>query len=148
MIRPATLTDIPALVVLGRLMHDESPRFCVLPYSPDKVRDMLRVLINEPFGFAWVAEDADGGIVGGMIAALMPHWCSEAVVASDLALFVAPSARGTLAPVRLLNTYRSWAKAQGAVMCQFGVTTGVQTEATAALVERIGFKRCGVVLEA
>lgn len=148
MIREATAHDIPALVALGRAMHDESPRWRRLEYDAEKVTNTLRVLVGEPWGFVWVAEDADGLVVGGMVAAATAHWSSADLVACDLALFVAPAARGGLAPVRLLRAYRAWAHNVGAKLVHVGVTTGVQTDETAALIERCGFRRCGVVLEA
>lgn len=148
MIREATPTDIAALVALGRAMHDESPRWRRLEYDADKVTNTLRVLVVEPWGFVWVAEDADGQVVGGMVAAATAHWSSSDLVACDLALFVAPAARGGLAPLRLLRAYRAWAHNVGAKLVQVGVTTGVHTDETVALMERCGFRRCGVVLEA
>ncbi|MFN0185634.1 MAG: N-acetyltransferase family protein [Aquabacterium sp.] len=148
MIREASDRDIPALVALGRAMHDESPRWCRLAYDAEKVANTLRVLVGAPWGYVWVAEDADDQIVGGMVAAATAHWSSADLVATDLALFVAPAARGGLAPVRLLRAYRAWAVNVGAKLVQVGITTGVQTEESAALMERVGFRRCGVVLEA
>lgn len=143
MIRPATLDDVPALVALGATMHHES-RFRVLNYSPAKAARTLHTVLEQEF--LWVAT-ADGLVVGGMAAIATPHWASDDLVAMDLALFMSPAFRGTLAPARLVTRYRQWALEKGAVMVDMGVNTGVHVETTTRLLERLGFKRCGVILE-
>lgn len=146
MIRPANLYDIPALLDLGERMHAESPRFSRLTFSRARLHDTLRMLIDNPLGFVWVAEEEQ--LIGGMVAMASPHWASTDLIATDLALFIEPSRRGSLAPVRLINRYRWWGREIGAVITQVGCTTGVETEKTAQLFERLGLTRCGVILEA
>lgn len=143
MIRQATPDDIPALVTLGARMHAES-RFAVLAYNPEKAGRTLAHVLET--GFLWVATD-DDRIVGGMAAMCVPHWCSDDAVAMDLALFVEPESRGGMAAARLVTRYKEWADKQGAVMIDMGVNTGVHVEQTTSLLERLGFKRCGVILE-
>jgi len=129
-------------------MHAESPRFSRLEFVGDKLRATLTQLLEAPGGFLWVAEH-EGRLIGGMAAVALPHWCSNDLVASDLALFVAPQHRGGLAVLRLVNRYRKWAQMEmAAAIVQLGVSTGVQTETTTLLFERLGFKRCGAILEA
>lgn len=147
MIRDATDDDVPALLALGRLMHAESPRFSRLDFSAPRLAGTLRGLIAGG-QFMLVGTSDSGKILGGMAAMLLPHWCSDDLVATDLALFIAPEARGGLLPARLLSRYVRWARARGAVLIQAGVTTGVETETTARLYERTGLTRCGVILEA
>lgn len=146
MIRPATLEDLPVLVELGERMHAESPRFSVLRFSAAKLERTLRGAIESPAGFAWVAV-SEGLIVGGLVAIATEHWASDDLITTDLALFVAPERRGGRAFLQLVSRYRDWARATGAVLRQLGVTTGIDTETTVALLERIGMKRCGVILE-
>lgn len=146
MIRPATINDIPALIKLGAQMHVESPRFCRLRFSPAKVESTLLQLMSMPLGFLWVAEHEEG-LIGGLAAVAGPHWCSDDLVANDLALFIDREHRGGISALRLVNRYRCWVKEIGAVIGQLGVTTGIDTEGTANLFERLGFERCGVILE-
>lgn len=146
MIRNATVDDVPALVDLGRLMHAESPRFSRMTFSATRLAQTLRGLIAAD-QFVMVAADGGGPLVGGMVAMVMPHWASDDLMATDLALFVAPGARGALLPARLLSRYISWARERGAVLIQAGLTTGVETETTARLYERMGLVRCGVIME-
>ncbi len=147
MIRPASAFDLPQLLDLGELMHAESPRFSRLTFSRARLHDTLRGLLTHPGGFLWVGEEGET-LVGGMAAVAAPHWASDDLLATDLALFVRPDHRGGLLPLRLVNRYRWWAAHEmKASIVQVGVTTGVQTETTAQLYERLGLKRCGVILE-
>jgi GNAT superfamily N-acetyltransferase len=147
MIRDATLQDLSALLDIGEAMADESPRFSRMRFSRDRLAETLKKLITEDWGFARVI-DGPAGITGVMLAVIAPHWFSSDLQASDLALYVAPEARGTMAAARLIRDYTRWAWKHGAVLVQAGVTTGVHTEDTARLYERLGYRRCGVFLEA
>ena len=148
MIRPATLSDLPALLVLGEAMHAESPRFSRLRFDPARLEATLRHVCTSPDGFLWVGLDQRDEVVGGMAAMVVQHWCSTDLIATDLALFMKPAARGSTIPARLVRCYLGWARSQGAKLTQCGVTTGVDTENTARLYERLGMTRCGVILEA
>lgn len=148
MIRAATIDDVPELVELGRAMHAESPRYRALTFDADKLAATLRgVLMVPEQGFARVVQADDGELIGGLIAVLVPHWASDDLTSCDLALFMAPQARGTLAPARLLNQYAQWARDRGARQIMLGVMTGVSVAQTVALCERLGWRQAGVVME-
>jgi GNAT superfamily N-acetyltransferase len=145
-IREATLEDIPALLALGQRMASESPRFSKLAFSDEKLTATLTDVIRSPRGFLWVAEE-EAELLGVMVAIVHPHWFSDDLIASDLALFVYQHARGGMAAARLVKQYKAWARESGAVLVQAGVSTGLGTETTAGLYERMGFERCGVILD-
>lgn len=147
MIRPATPHDLPALLDLGEQMHAESPRFSRLAFSRDRLHQTLSGLLSSPAGFLWVAE-SEGQVIGGMAGFIAQHWASEDKVSTDLALFIDERMRGGMSTARLVNEYKRWAWKHGAHIVQVGITTGVQTEQTARLYERLGFARCGLILEA
>ncbi|MFT3720415.1 GNAT family N-acetyltransferase [Pseudorhodoferax sp.] len=144
MVRNATPEDLDALVELGAVMHAESPRFSRLAFAPHVLRATLLHVMAEHF--LMVAEEG-GKIIGGMAAVCAPHWSSLDRVATDLALFIHPDHRGGIAPARLVNQYRIWARAKGAVLIDIGVNTGVQPQATAQLLARMGMRPCGFILE-
>lgn len=146
MIREAALSDIARLVELGRVMHAESPVFSRLSFDADVLADTLAQVVRSEHGFAWVLE-VDGEVVGGIAAGASPHWFSRDITTCDLALFILPQHRGTRGCAHLVNAYAAWARGLGAVLINLGVMTGVNTEQTVALLERIGWKRSGVMME-
>jgi GNAT superfamily N-acetyltransferase len=147
MLRKATHDDLPRLVELGEQMHGESPLFSRMAFSASRLNESLANVIGSTAGFAWVYE-ADGQVVAAMAAMAFPHWASTDIVACDLALFVEPAHRGGMGFVRLLNAYSQWARDMGAVpgMTWFGITAAADPEAAAALCERLGWRRVGVVM--
>lgn len=145
-IRPATLEDLESLLDLAEIMHAESPRYSRLKYSRQRTEDHLRLMLTDPRGAVFVAE-RDGKIVGAAVVWADMHWTSEDVVAEEVALFVLPEARGSMAAVRLICTMKAWKDAKRAQWLQVGTSTNVEPERTAALYEFLGFKRCGFGLE-
>lgn len=147
MIRHATATDIPRMVELGRAMHAEAPNFCGMRFDADRLAATIGAVIgNEVYGFARVAE-RDGEVIGGLVAMAAPHFFSPDLVACDLALFVAPEHRGGIAVARLVAAYRDWGRALGVVKAQIGLMTGIETERVEALLNRLGARRVGLVME-
>lgn len=146
MIRPAEIEDIDRLVALGGLMHQESPRFSRMRYSPEKVQTMLYNMIGNQTGCALVAVKHDE-IIGGILGVVYPHWFSEDLVAQDLALFVDPTKRGGIVAARLVRGFIDWAQQRKAKMIQLGITTGVHVEQTARLYSELGLSECGVLFE-
>lgn len=142
MIRPANYEDIPALVDLGAVMHQES-RYRVLPYAPNKVFGLLANMIEKDTGLLIVAE-RNGQIVGGFMGLVVEHWFSNSLIATDFALFIHPDHRGGMTAARLLKAFVAWAKEQGAALITAGITTGVHTDATTRLYQSLGFEPAGI----
>lgn len=147
MIRDATKADIPQLVELGKVMHAEARRLNKLSYVPGRVFVTLATLLESNSAFLRVSEE-DGEIVGGLIACVEQHWFSTDMMAYDLALFVRPDKRGGMTAAHLIEEYKRWAKEQGAVITQFGISTGVNLASTSGLLERLGFTPSGFLYDA
>ncbi|MEK9810941.1 MAG: GNAT family N-acetyltransferase [Candidatus Nanopelagicales bacterium] len=92
-----------------------------------------------------LVHERDGTIDGGFAGLLVERWYSTDRLFTDLALFVAPTARGGLAAARLVRAAIAWCRAHGLAAgdIQFGISTGVHAEQTGALYERLGFERIG-----
>lgn len=144
-IREATHDDIPAMLALGEAMHQES-RYAVHAWNTDKVRHLIGALVAGDNGLALVAE-LEGEIVGGFLGSLSAHYFTNAMTASDYALFVAPAHRGSSAAAHLVGRFIAWARGHNADMIQIGTTTGVAEDRTVRLFERAGFERVGQLLE-
>lgn len=138
-LRMATVDDLPAIVMLGRVMHQESS-FAPMNYDMDRVKETISDLINKS-QFVVVAEDKNGKVIGGMVGMVTQSWFGRDMVANDLALFVASDARGGVAAIKMMKAFVHWAKLAGAKQIRPGVTTGhARAE---KLFERLGFARCG-----
>jgi L-amino acid N-acyltransferase YncA len=138
-LRMATVDDLPAIVMLGRVMHQESS-FAPMNYDMDCVKGTISDLINKS-QFVVVAEDKNGKVIGGMVGMVTQSWFGRDMVANDLALFVASDARGGMAAIKMMKAFIHWAKLAGAKQIRPGVTTGhARAE---KLFQRLGFARCG-----
>jgi GNAT superfamily N-acetyltransferase len=145
-VRTATAADVPRLAQLGQRMHAESPRFRRLRFNADRLGALLARAVDHPEMLLLVGE-LGGEVAGGFLGLVSQHWCSNDLVATDLALFVDSEKRGGVLAPRLLREYVRWAEARGAVLITAGVTTGVQTEMAERLYEAIGMTRCGALFE-
>lgn len=146
MIRIATLDDVPALLELGARMHAESPRYRRLQFSAPKVERTLTMMIGSDDAIVLVAM-RDDQLIGCGLAFLEEEWFSDDRIAQELAVFVERPWRGGLTAAKLITGLRAWGAATDARLLQAGTTTGVNSEMTASLYEKIGFTRAGIGLE-
>lgn len=145
-IRDATLVDVPALIELGHLMHKESPRFTRLRYNGEKVGKQIAALIMAPYGFVRVVEK-DAKIIAALAGFVLPDWCSDDLVAHQLVLYAEESARGHMLGAGLIDHFKDWSFANGAVFGTCGISTGVLVEQTAKLFETQGLQYVGPIYE-
>ena len=138
-LRFATPDDLPTLVVLGRVMHEESS-FAPMDYDIDRVKETLTELMDKS-QFVVVAEATNGEVIGGMAGMCTQSWFGNDMVANDLALFIHPDHRGGLLVVRLIRAFVDWSKLAGAKQIRPGVTTG--HAGAEQLFKRLGFAQCG-----
>jgi GNAT superfamily N-acetyltransferase len=137
--RLATSDDIPAIIELGRTMHIEST-FAPMDYDPERMKATLTELIAQS-QYVVVATDDVGQVIGGLVGMCTQSWFGSDMVANDLALFVHPDWRKSLAAEQLVLMFVHWAKLAGAKQIRPGVTSGdMRAE---KLYERMGFSRCG-----
>ncbi|MEJ2895811.1 GNAT family N-acetyltransferase [Bordetella avium] len=138
MIEPAKKDDVPAMVELGRLMVEESPRWRRLRYSPERVGNTLTALIESPSGLVLIAR-RQGLVVGGIVASVGQPWLSDELVAEEHVLFMHPQYRASIIPARLIAAMVAWAKGKGCRWVEAGIASGVHPERTAGLYKTLGF---------
>lgn len=144
MIREATLDDIPRLLELGQVMHQESPVYNAFPLNEDRVVGFLSYLINSDDGCVFVAIQ-DGEVIGGMAGIVSEHLWSDIRLAYDIGWFFLPEHRGHLTSIRILQAFLEWAKSK-AEQIMIMNTSGVNTERILPLYEKQGFKKAGAIL--
>lgn len=140
-LRAATESDLDALIALAEVMHDESPRFRVYPFLPDRLRTALTTVMRTHLGCAFVTEQ-DGRITGGFAGIAHPHFACDVLQACDIGLFIAPEHRGGTAAARLVKAYLDWCRTIEAEPT-ISINTGVDVERTGLLFQALGARQSG-----
>lgn len=140
-IRPFTSDDIPRLIEIGHMAHEES-EYRTMEFSEEKCKHLCRQIILKPEMFGRVAE-RDGVIVGVAIGGIFPPYFSSDLNASDLLFYVLPEHRGSRAFYVLCIEFIAWAKISGAKLIFMRNTTGVMPGKVGELYERMGFSKVG-----
>lgn len=143
MIRSAKHSDVPRLIELGTMLHQISS-YSTMAFCPEKSAAFLHELINGQ-GVVFVAE-VNGEVVGGMAGAVIDQWFSNDLIAYDYSLFVEPTKRNGVIAIRLIQTFKEWAKLKGAKQIYMGIGTGVSVEGTTRLYESQGLRNIGPLL--
>lgn len=142
MIRYATKEDIPAILKLGREMHEES-NYADLTYSEDKVKAIVENLLET--GVVFVAE-RHGEIIGGIMGMTYSPYFSDDKIATDLGLFLAKTTRGLMTAPTLIKMFTNWAELQpGVKQIRPGISVGGDIDGVKRLYERCGYKTVGAV---
>lgn len=141
-VRRATVADFPALIDMGKAMHEESA-FNWLPFSSDKLAALGEAYLRDPSRVLFVCEDSVGGVVGMFAGYVTPYYFCDATIATELFWYVLPAVRGTSAAIRLLREFERWAAAQGAAEIAIASWTGVAPTQFNNMLERAGFTHRG-----
>lgn len=144
--RPAATDDIPACIELMRRMHAASTTYKSMEFSESQTDMFARSLIGNEFAFFWVAATDSDEVIGLIAAqAYQPPWSCDLMV-SDLAVYVTPEHRGSMAAVRLIAKLMAWCKDIHAKLVMLGVTTGEDDETAIKLYQRLGFEPRGTAM--
>lgn len=139
MIRKATAADIPAILAMGLNMHAES-RYSRFDYDEDKYRGLVSRVVSH--GIALVAESG-GEIAGVFLGVVSPHFFGNDLCSTDFIQYVRPEFRGGMAGIRLIKGYIKAARRAGVKDICIGNSSGISTERTGRLYERLGFQLHG-----
>ena len=136
------MDDVPTLIELGRVMHQESPRFRGMDYDEEKLMQLGANLVNQ--GGIFLAEK-DGKPLGMILGMVTEHFFGHDLMACDLAVYVHPDHRGGTLAVRLIKKFEAWAFSMGAKVITMGVSTEVEADRTGQLYKRLGYRMTGVL---
>ena len=137
-LRLAQPQDRHHILRMAKAMHEESPRYKGLAFSDGKTLALIDYLMDYSEGVLIVAEQ-DEEIAGMIAGMLVEHFFSDAKHASDLALYVVPHRRGSSIAVRLAKAFETWAAAIGADEIILGASTGVASDRTVCMYEKLGY---------
>ena len=141
-VRPAEPADAPALVALGKAVGSEPEGWLITRNSWRGVGDerrYIRALRRHGGAAVYVAESADGGLVGRLSIARDAHPASSHV--ADLGLMVAASHRRRGIGWALLEQAVRWAEEADVTKLELHVFP--HNTPAIALYERFGFVREG-----
>lgn len=133
-IRPATLADVPALVVMGQQFAQTELYRDILRENPEQMAILATNLIEDEGGTVLVLE-RDGVLMGMIGLVCTPHFLSGDMYAGEVFWWVTPGQRGD--GVRLLRAAESWAIERGATALQMIAPT----ERVGRFYDRLGFTR-------
>ena len=145
-IRRAAEGDIPALVGMGRAMHDESPHYASLAFSEAKVEQLIRWMLSASETQCALVAEESGRIVGMLGGFVSEYFFGHDLVASDYVFYVRPENRGGSSAVRLLRAFEKWAISAGASEIVPGVSTRLSVARTEGLYLALGYEKAGVIL--
>jgi RimJ/RimL family protein N-acetyltransferase len=141
-IRPADPTDAPALVALGRAVGAEPGGWLITTHdwrTPGEERRYLKAVRRYEHAAVYVAETAEGEIVGRLSLARDQHPASAHV--ADLGLMVAEAHRRRGIGRALLEQAVAWARPRGITKLELHVFP--HNGPAIALYEAFGFRREG-----
>jgi GNAT superfamily N-acetyltransferase len=130
---------------MGKLLHEESPRYARMRFDEEKVAALARGVICGERGGALVALRGET-IIGMLFGYVAESWFGPDLVAGDFTFYVLPERRGGRAALLLIDAFERWAKAAGATECVLGVSTMINPERTARFFARSGFVPTGATL--
>lgn len=127
---------IPEIVKFGEGWHARS-RYAHIPFDRDISTETVRAAVIFSNQALWTYE-VGGKITGFLIAAMCPYLFSKKKYTSDL-LFCADQGGA-----QLFWTIREWAKGNGAMELQMGVTSGIGVaDDVGKFYEKNGMQRIG-----
>ncbi len=143
-IRPAQLTDVPALVEGASRMHALT-RFRIYPFSAQKTAESFSALIQHQSGryLVLVAENAENKIVGALVAVIEQQIFSDANVASIMHIDVFPEARMGGYAARLMKAFETWAKNRQVIEMTFGINSTQDSELLERFAGKLGYCKVG-----
>jgi GNAT superfamily N-acetyltransferase len=145
-IRVATERDMPTLISMARVMHEES-NFSPLPFDEKVTTETMRGLIRSRSGVVWLADDKQH-TMGAICGQLSRAFFSQEIVAEDKAVFVRPQFRGASFGVvdQLLRKFCMWAAENGARRITICNSAGAPDEQFVHKLGSYNFKRAGSVM--
>jgi GNAT superfamily N-acetyltransferase len=147
-VRRATPADFPALIAMGRALHDESPRYRDMPFNPDK----LLALAGRLQGSLLYADavilvaTAGGEPVGMTVGVVAERFFNDERYVTDLTVYVKPEHRGGSAFLRMIRALEAWAADQGVADLAIGVSTEIHADRTVCAYEKLGYRLAGYTM--
>lgn len=143
-VRMTTHKHVADAVALGGILHRTS-FYSRLEYSREKAVAWGLRAINTPEKVFGAVAYEDGEIAGFMGGHVAEHYFCNGLIADDMTLYVRPKSRGSTIALRFIRMFEAWATEQGAELNMLSVATGIKTERTMKLYQRLGYTVTGFI---
>lgn len=137
-VRRSTLMDAEPIVQMFTRMVAES-RVKYPPVDPVMMREVYERAMAFPSFACFIAEGPALERAGVMFAELHPLPWAPVYAARHLVLYVEPAWRRSRAAFLMIDAFKAWARAKGAVVAVISEETGIDPERVAKLYARKGF---------
>jgi GNAT superfamily N-acetyltransferase len=136
--------DYARILELAELMHSES-KYTHKPFMREAVYEFLERIDNFTV-IGYVAEHHERGIIGFISVTQMPYIFTGGFFVHDLALYVVPEMRHTLAFAALLRAAEDYAKSAGADAVMLGITAPHDVSRVTRAYSKRGYTTFGVFM--
>lgn len=130
---------------LGEQMFNESRFGSLEVYDRLKCTQLLSATQTHPSNYFLVYGIEDEQIKGFIILGIAEHYFSTQKNAQDYAVYVAPEKRGSSLFIRMMREAETWARVNGAENLVINHNTGIHTEDSVPLFNRLGFNKEGYI---
>lgn len=136
--------DYSRVLLLSELMYNES-KYTHKPFMREAVYEFLERIDNNML-IGRVAEHNERGIIGFISLTQMPYIFTGGFFVHDLAFYVMPEMRHTLAFAALLRAAEDYAKSAGADAVVLGITAPHDVSRVARAYHKRGYKTFGAFM--
>jgi GNAT superfamily N-acetyltransferase len=136
--------DYARVLTLAELMHGES-KYTHKTFMRENVYEFLEGIDNNTL-IGYIAEHDQRGIVGFICLTQMPYIFTGGFFVHDLAFYIMPEMRHTLAFAALLRAAESYAKSAGADAVMLGITAPHDVTKAARAYSKRGYQTFGVFM--
>ncbi|WP_299406781.1 GNAT family N-acetyltransferase [uncultured Roseobacter sp.] len=139
-------SDTKALLALCKAMHAETD-YRKIPFSNEIMGAHIIMYLDTPATHRIFVHKEAGRLQGALFGHVSPYFFSEARIANDDLLYVAPEYRSLRITRKLIKAFEVWAMTCGAQEICLSVSTGLSEDRAEKLLNRQGFARIGAIFK-
>ena len=144
MIRHATENDIENILKLGKELHNESPVFNVYKWNDEKAKRFVSDLVADEYQCGILAYDGDE-LVGMILGCIESFYFSNETSLDEHFVYIKEHKRGTKLVFKLIKEWVNWGKQYNVSDIWLKSTTGINSDKTNKLFNRLGFTQIGTM---
>lgn len=138
MIRQATRDDMQALHRMARHFIEYGKHATFMSITDADLEASIGRLLDA--GLCVFVAELNGDVVGMLVAAITSPWFAPHIrMASELAWWMEPEARGTTIAIRLVKEYESWAVKHGAQIITMSSLSNESADRVGNMLRRLGY---------